>query len=324
MSDLSYGSIAPLIANQQQSGRSMRFVFRCPASNTSVNASYMFDHDPGVGSKVAAAAQRSIWYTVRREVGYAIRSAFGYNMFGRVASDMATAAMSASTSGRSTAAQYSDEEKQIAAVEAFRSVASQFAWDQKGGRWVSRKVLQTTMSPFERQIAEFPIEHPYDKHILSRMLVEAATADGRLGEEEESFLIEFLEDESVEQIAQRPTLTEAELGECSPGGVRETMLLLASVLALSDEQLEATEKQKLDHFATGLGITGPRRFDVAKKAQTFILDQAMEKMFEWGGHDETARAELLKLADRIGMDRRSAAVAEAQFQKRRGAAAQGR
>ena len=207
---------------------------------------------------------------------------------------MATAAMSASTTGRSTAAQYSDEEKQVAAVEAFRSVASQFAWDAKGSRWVSRKVLQTAMSPFERQVAEFPLEHPYDKHILGRMLVEAATADGKLGEEEESFLIEFLEDESVEQIAE----------------------------SLDVEDI--AEKQKLEHFATGLGITGPRRFDVAKKAQTFILDQAMEKMFEWGGHDETARAELLKLADRIGMDRRSAAVAEAQFQKRRGSAAQGR
>lgn len=320
MSDLSYETVAPLIAQQQQAGRNVRFVFRCPVSNTTVQASYSFQQDPGMGAKVSAAAQRSMWYEVRRQVGYAIRGALGYNMFGRMASDMANAAMTAGQSGRNMAAKYSDEELQIAAVEAFRSVAAQFAWDNKAGRWVSRKVLQTTMSPFERQVAEFPVEHPYDKHILGRMLVEAATADGHLGEEEESFLIEFLEDESVDQISQRPLLTEAELSECSTGGVRETMLLLASVLALSDEAMDAAEKQKLEHFAAGLGVTGPKRFDVMKKAQTFILDQAMEKMFEWGGHDETARQELLKLADRIGMDRRSAAVAEAQFQKRRGAA----
>ena len=44
-------------------------------------------------------------------------------------------------------------------------------------------------------------------------------------------------------------------------------------------------------------------------------------MWAWGGHDANARNELMALADRIGMDRRAAAVAEAQFQKRRGSSA---
>ncbi len=319
MSDINYATIAPLIADAKQAGRSMRFVFRCPASGQQVQASYMFQVDPGMGSKVAAAAQRSMWYEMRRQVGYAIRAAFGYNMVGRMASDMATAAMSASQSGKSTAAQYSEEEKQVAAVEAFRTVASQFAWDAKGGRWVSKRVLANMMSPFERQVAEHPVEHPYDRDVLARMLVEVSCSDGHLAEEEDAFLMEFLEGASVDEMARRPVLTEEELGETSTGPVRETLLLLATVTALSDEKLGDAEKAKLELFARGLGLAGPKRMDVTKKGQSFILDQALERMVSWGGHDESARNELLALADRIGMDRRSAAVVEAQFQKRQGA-----
>ena len=321
MSDLSYATIAPLIADARQAGRQMRFVFKCPVSGQQVQASYQFAQDPGAASKVAAAAKRSVWYEVRRELGYAIRAAFGHNMVGRIASDMTNAAMTATVASKSTSAQYTEEEKQVAAVAAFQTVASQFAWDQKNSRWVSKRALQNTMSPFERQVAEFPVTEAYDRAVLSRMLVEAATTDGRLAEEEESFLIEFLDgaEGSVEDLAQRPELTDAELGETTAGAVRETMLMLANTLALSDEHFDATEKKRLDEFAAGLGLTGPKRMDVLKKAQGFILDQAMEKMLAYGGHDNTARQELLKLADKIGMDRRAAAVVEAQFQKRQGA-----
>lgn len=321
MSDLSYQNIAPLIASSSQAGRSMRFVFKCPVTGQQVQASYTFQQDPGVSSKVTAAAKRSMWYEVRREVGYAIRSVFGYNIVGRMAADMATAAMTASQSGVSTAPKYSEQEQQVAAVEAFRTVANQFAWDAKNGRWISRRALADTMSPFERQVAENPVDHPYDRDVLSRMLVEVTCADGRLSEEEDAFLMEFLEGNTVEELSQRPELTEAELGETSTGGVRETLLLIAAVAALSDEEFSKPEQEKLDLFARGLGLVGPRRNEVLKKAQTFILDQAMEKMWAWGGHDANARNELMALADRIGMDRRAAAVAEAQFQKRRGSSA---
>jgi len=321
MSDLSYQNIAPLIASSSQAGRSMRFVFKCPATGQQVQASYMFQQDPGVSSKVAAAAKRSVWYEVRREVGYAIRSVFGYNIVGRMAADMATAAMTASQSGVSTAPKYSEQEQQVAAIEAFRTVANQFAWDGKNNRWISRRAMQDTMSPFERQVAEHPVEHPYDRDVLSRMLVEVTCADGQLSEAEDAFLMEFLEGSSVEELSQRPELTEAELGETSTGGMRETLLLIAAVAALSDEEYSKPEQARLDLFARGLGLVGPRRNEVLKKAQTFILDQAMEKMLAWGGHDANARNELMALADRIGMDRRAAAVAEAQFQKRRGSSA---
>lgn len=320
MSDLSYASIAPLIAQAQQGGRAMRFTFRCPVTGQTVQASYTFPNDPGVGSKVTAAAKRSLWYELRREIGYAIRAVFGYNIVGRLASDLANSAMSASRSGVSTAAQYSEEERQVAAVEAFRSVSSQFVWDAKNSRWVSRRAIQDTLSPFERQVTEAPIAQPYDRDILARMLVEVACADGTMAEEEESFLMEFLDSDagSVDDLARRPVLTEAELGETSAGPVRETMLMLAWVLAISDEEFADAEKKKLDAFSAGLGLPPMRKADVAKKAQGYLLDQALEKMFGFGGHDETARNELMKLADRIGMDRRAAAVVEAQFQKRRG------
>ena len=322
MPDPSYENVAPLLAGTQQSGRSARFVFKCPVTNATVQANYNFSQSPGTQSRVTAAAQRSFWYEVRREVGYAIRAAFGYNMLGRVAADMANAAMTAQQTGQSSAPRYTDEEMQVAAVEAFRGVQSQFAWDTKGNRWISKRALQDALSPFERQAAEFPVDNAYDRSILARMLVEVACADGSLHEAEESFLLEFMDQSegSVEELAQRPELTDAELGETSAGGVRETLFMLACALAFADEEFSEPEKKKLDEFANGLALPGAKKADVLKKAQGFLLDQALEKMFTYGGHDQMARDELLKLADRIGMDRRAATVVEAQFQKRRGAA----
>ncbi len=49
-----------------------------------------------------------------------------------------------------------------------------------------------------------------------------------------------------------------------------------------------------------------------------LLDQALERMIGWGGHDQHARDELYALGSRLDMSREAVELAEARFQKRTG------
>lgn len=321
MPDINYQNVAPLIVEARPSGRSMRFVFQCPVSGAKVQATHTFQNAPSFGSQAGAIAERAVMYEVRRGISSTLRSMFGYNVVGRVAGDVASQAMGQVTQGSQMGqATYSDADKQKAAVAAFTQVANQFVWDPKGNRWVSARHAVASLSPFERQLAEHPVREAYDRSILARMMVEIVRADGTYTQEESDFLLEFLDPGlgTPEQIARRPSLSEAELGEIAKGPVRETLLLVAWVLALTDEAFDAKEKAKIEHYARGLGVVGPRLVETGKKAQGYILDRALESMLAVSEHDDRMREEIMQLADRIGMDRRTAGTVEAQFLKRRG------
>ena len=122
---------------------------------------------------------------------------------------------------------------------------------------------------------------------------------------------------SVHDLAQRPPLTAAELNETTLA-VRQNMLMLTWTLALADESFAAPEQQTLERFAQGLRL-GSNQIQAARQAaQGYILDQALERMFTWGGHDAHARNELLALAQRLGMSADEAHTAEARYQRRKG------
>lgn len=321
MSAITYQNVAPLIVEARPSGRSMRFTFQCPVSGTRVQASHTFQHAPTFGSQASAIAERAVMYEVRRGISNTLRSMFGYNVVGRVAGDIASSAMGQATQGSQMGqATYSEADKQAAAVAAFTQVQSQFVWDPKNGRWVSARHAMQSLSPFEQQIAQHPVREAYDRSILARMMVEITMADGTYAQEESDFLLEFLDPGlgTPQQLARRPALSEAELAEVTKGPVRESVLLLAWVLALTDEAFDAKEKAKIEHYARGLGVVGPRLLETGRKAQGFILDRAMDSMMSFAEHDEAMREQIMQLADRIGMDRRTAATVEAQFLRRRG------
>lgn len=324
MSHVDFDSIAPLVADQRVSGRTVSVVFKCPVTGQTTEARVNVpQRQRTVGNSVSQAAKRQVGYSARRATYSVMRSVFGRGMFGRIAADMAGAVVQSATSQqRQSGSSISRKEQQEAVVQAFSQVSSQFAWEDKGERWISIQAAQELMSPFQKQLAEGPVSHPYDLQILARMLVEIATADGNLGEEERAMLMEFLDPSlgSVDTLAQRPPLTEAELAQTSQGPSRGTMLMLAWVLTLADEVYDQSEQQKIGHFAHGLGISQAQHQQVLKAAQGFLLEQALDKMFTWGGHDAHARQELMNLASRLGLSPADAQQVEAAFQRRRGAA----
>ncbi len=319
MSQFTIAAITPLVANSQVSGRTLSVTFRCPSGGQQVASRapmHLAAQRPAT-SQVKATVQRTVMNEMRWAVSRAIRSAFGHNMVGRVASQVAYDAVNSAsrTTNRSTVAP-TQAEIEHATIEAFRHVADQFVWD--GSRWLSAQAAGESLSPFQLQLHQHPATHPYDRMTASRMLVELATADGALANEEEALLIEFIDPEAgtLQEIMRRPPLTLAELGQTSQGGVRLTLLALCWVVALSDESFDLREQQKLDVFARGLGLAGDP--DARAMAEGFVLDQAMTRLFAYGQHTQEARQHLYDLARGLGLSDQRTMDLEARFMRRHG------
>jgi tellurite resistance protein len=319
MPEITYENVEPLIADLEVRGRSVAIQFECPASGQQVPARHSLA--PKAQSRVTQTAKRTASYEARRAVSSMLRGVFGRGMMGRMASQAADSALQMAASGLTGSQQgLSKAEQREAVVEAFRSVASQFTWDASNARWIAARAARELMGPFELQLADAPLETNYDKQVLARMLVEVAQADGTLAPAEKDFMNEFLSPDvgSLDSLMERPPLTAAELANTSRGNVRGTLLMLTWVLALSDESFDPAEAERLKAFGQALGLTGAQATAMRQAAQAFLLDQAMERMVTWGGHDAHARKELYALADRLGMSRDEAEHAEAAWQRRRG------
>jgi hypothetical protein len=315
--NLSFQAISPLIAHKEVRGRNLEITFRCPISGEEHKARHNVPVDRSTGAQVKRRVEQSMAWSVRSAVANTLRSVFGTGMVGRIAGDAAWAVLSevGRNSGESS---LSSAEEQAGILAAFEQVRPRFAWDPHKNAWVSAKAAQELLGDFERQLQQHPPTHPYDRHIMARMLVEIARSDGRLGDEEAGWLTECITPDlgSTAELAARPPLTSAELGTCSPGGIRESLLLMAWTMALLDEELAQAEQARLKMYAQGLGLPGPRVEAVRRMAQRWILDQALERMIAWGGHDAHARDSLFQLADRIGVPRAEAEAAEAELQRR--------
>ena len=321
MPEITFENVKPLIAGEEIAGRTLQYVFACPVTGEQFAATHTLDGTPDAAGQIKARVKRSIGFSLRGPIASAIRSAFGYNnpigrLIGDVGSHVAYVATTPAAQGSGMA--FSGKQKRAAAVAAFRTVASRFAWDPERSSWISVGAAEQLASPFERQVREHGLEFPYDREVAARMLVEVAIADGIVTGEERDFLESFIDPTigSLESLSERPPLSAAELSETT-SSVRETMLMLAWLIALADESFDASEDAALQRFAEGLGATGVAE-SARSKAQGHLIEQALDRVFDSSGHNALTRDALLALADRIGMSRTQAELVEARFQKRRG------
>jgi hypothetical protein len=210
------------------------------------------------------------------------------------------------------------DQQKVGLVAAFASVMHAFAWDPAGRRWLHATAAPDLLGALERQLHFHPPRTAFDKTLVARMLVEVATVDGPLGEEELGYLQDVLDPSagSLEALQARPALTPAELAQATPGPVRTSMLALVHVVARVDGHLHPSEERHIEAFAGGLAVDGGEHGRARRLAETWLLDQALERMTGWGGHDAHARSELEALGRRLGIPPSRIEEAEARFQRR--------
>jgi len=190
---------------------------------------------------------------------------------------------------------FSKKELEAAVVRAFESILDEIVYIETTGKWH----LATQFSDFEVYIRQNPLKENYDKKIMSRMLVEMARADGRIEEEERLFFSHFLNDEMghLSDLITAPYLSEVDGKKVSKKG-RLTIFVIVAAVALTDNQLEKKEEEKLNRFAEIFELSPQKQQKLFQIAQDYTLE-TMLKIQE----DPFDLEELHELADKIGMDR---------------------
>ena len=315
MQPLSFEQISPLITDLQSQGRTVRVIFQCPVSGDRVQASHNLRQENNLRSQITKSAQNSMFYSAQNAIAQVIRNIFGSNPMSRTANTVARQTIRSMAHKQRN--NLSEDEKKEAIIKAFQNISSRFIWDKNRSRWISAKSAQQSLSAFEQQLNAHPIQHSYDQKILARMLVEVALSDGVLSTEEHDWLTEFLGIQtSIESLKESPKVSSAELQQISQGGIRQSILMIVWTLALTDELFAEQEENLLRHYASGMSLSPLQIGNARQAAQIYILDQAMERIFTWGGHDTYSRQQLIVLAEKIGMSQQQAMLAEAKFQRR--------
>lgn len=200
---------------------------------------------------------------------------------------------------------FSKKELEAAVVLAFETILDEIVYIETTDKWH----LATQFSDFEVFIRQNPLKEDYDKKIMSRMLVEMARADGRIEEEERLFFSHFLNEEMgrLSDLITAPYLTKADCKKVSDSG-RLTIFVIVSAVALTDNELEGEEQQKLDRFAEIFEIKAQKQQKLFQIAQDYTLEIMLKveaKPF--------ALEELHAFADKIAMDRTHAEQVQAKF-----------
>ena len=312
MKQISYDQVAPLVSHHETRGRQVLVMFTCPVSGTQIQSSAHVQQQRSLSNNISNSAQRSISYGIQNTVSQVIRDLFGYNLFGRVAGDIARQTVQHVTT--QTSNQLSRSEVQEGIIAAFQKIQSKFTWD--GSRFISTQEASSYISLFTQQLTSFPIQKNYDKRILARLMTEMIISDGDIDQEEELLFFDIVDPElgTLEDFKNYPPLSLQELHNVTQGGIRKTMLMVIWALALCDENFEEAERRLLHYYAKGLNIEGPDLRNIENAAQDFILQQYLARVFG-NGMTQQKRDAFVFFAHKLGIPKDVALTAEANYQK---------
>lgn len=313
MPALTYDLIKPLIAAQETRGSTLQVVFRCPVTGEERPSSASVRQ--GAVSRTKSSMKRSLWYGVRSVLAQTVRSMVGGGMAGSMATTVVHTAGPTGGPGYS----FTEEELRTAAVEAFQRVQRYFAWDEGAGRFVAASHLKGLQTGFQELMASVSLTEGWDRSVLARMLAEIAAADGEIADEERELFDIFAgtDVEPIERLVQRDRLTAAELDATTPK-VREALVVMATALAMADEDFDASERARLDDFAKGLGISGARAAELTEMAREQVVDMLLEQVYADGHADPEERAMVNSLAHNLGVPRDALDRYDVRVRKRKG------
>jgi hypothetical protein len=136
--ELHYSDIHALVQSTEQKATRLACVFACPISAKTQKATVdIVQANDSIATKAKARLRGAAIKSLTRSASRGLRSLFGNNAVGRLASELATDKGKAAGNDGG----FSDEELQRAIVVAFDSVQAQFAWDDERPGWVHKSVI---------------------------------------------------------------------------------------------------------------------------------------------------------------------------------------
>ncbi len=190
---------------------------------------------------------------------------------------------------------FTKKDKEAAVVTAFESILNEIVYDRNKEEWQ----IATNISEFEKRIKKNPLTEVNDKKIMSRMLVEMARADGRIEENERLFFEDFLNDDTgrLGDLMRTSFLTSEDCRKASEEA-RPIIFLIVCAVALTDNDFNREEQQKLNAFAGMLDIAEGEKEELLGFAQDYTLQLIIKSK-----NHSLSEEELHLFADKIGMNR---------------------
>lgn len=260
----SFSDIEPLLAERQvdKERDTLHCVFVCPRTHRRVVASAYIQQGDGFQDRLMDSASRSFWYELRHSVARTVCSFLPHGFVREVVEGAAWRMAYAGDDKVDSA-----RELEAAAVEAFLGVQHEFQHDGRG--WAAREVVSEFINDFERQLKEAPLDTRYEAEVAARLLAFMASVDG-VDHAERDFLTSFAP--AMMEGAKAPT--PVELAELSPR-VKPTIYMLASALALADQQQSSQEQGYLARLEKELELSSEDAIRLRKAAGQFIVEQCV-------------------------------------------------
>ena len=256
-----FDNLEPLVADVDDTRDPALVTFRCPVTGTEVQAHGRYPK-PGFGDKVGRIARAGALDRARIGLVHTVqRTAGSVGMLGMSMGEQAVRSRVAPREPTRPAKQ-----REGAVVDAFLTVADEFDWDHAQGRWVST----ATRSPFKVHIDAHPITAAHDRAMLARILATIVGAEGGVTDDEREMFAALAPGTDLETLIAKWTPGADELSTTEPGPTRETMLLLAWALALTDAELAARETELLDWYGQALGVPAARAGELREIAARHI------------------------------------------------------
>lgn len=301
MPGITYQDVDTVLASVNQTGSTVHCVFRCPISGEEYHAMAPIQKKSELPGELQAEQTDDLMDGLRVSLSTTVRRFLHHDQ-----EDV----------GEDEEIQYSEEEKRQAIVAAFLRIEPLFVWDKKNKRYISAKAVNAPGTDFESQLNSWPIKNRFDKTIFARMLVGIANADGKITDEEKTFLSTMITPKlgTIDEFLSTTVPLKAELQEVTSDGTRDTMLMLAWAMAFTDEDLAEEEAALLHKFADIFEISKERADELQDFARYYLLDQVIEEVCEDGVIDEEEHDEILNLAMNIGIDTATAELKIKQYQ----------
>lgn len=281
-------SVEPLIANVEQKGEYLVFLFRCPVSGFEVT------------SKVRPGD----------DVGPSVSPSLSGNP--RLAGLLQTALRPGRERREGT--DYTVDEIEESACDAFEAVSKEFFWD--GSRWTHWEANDRVLNFLN--YGEMLEDIDFDQRmVLRRVLCGVALADGKVDESEQELLESLLgPGATAPGAAERPT--RQELRGLRTRSVASAAVCLGYAIACVDGNLEDSEEDYLSQVCEDLGFGTLKQWELKRTAQAFIVDEALARVYSGGEASNEERLEVYKFGRGLGLSIPDLRELEWRFLRRTG------
>ncbi len=312
--DITYDLIKPLIVHEEVQGQRVFVEFQQPDTGNFVTAQGAIRRSSSVGSAIGRSVKQTAMQQARSSITRLVGSLFGGGFLGRtarVATSTAASEFTRSQSNRANAP--SQEEMEEAVVAAFKTVRTQFHFDEAAGSWgkPTKAAAPTEKTPFEAQIERSPIADRHDKKVFARILADLASADGTIQDEEVSFFQSLVPADagSIHDIIASDPVSKVDC-EMVKDGVRDTIFMFAWAIVMADYEIHPNEVAMMTKYADMLGMSGNRKAELEQMAKVNMLEAALSP--------DTTKEELFELAQSLNMSNDDAERAKIAWVRRQG------